>query len=251
MISDFSKFKKIDAHSHIGKFGSPFDVDFDAAMLKDQMAEYNIEKTILCPAAASLNAELLETFRQMPGQVIPLYWVNANLGQPAYDDLERYLRDFGFAGVKMQPLFDGFTADSPMVDPVMEIARKYHKPVFIHCGHPPFSLPWQIGLLAERHPDLPIVMIHMGHGHGVYIDGSITMAKKFDNLYLEVSGMPMGCQIKNAYENVGSERIMFGIDSPFHHPSVEIQRVLSCGLTDSQLEDVFYNNAKRFMDSFN
>ena len=33
MISDFSKFKKIDAHSHIGKFGSPFDVDFDAAML--------------------------------------------------------------------------------------------------------------------------------------------------------------------------------------------------------------------------
>jgi hypothetical protein len=44
---------------------------------------------------------------------------------------------------------------------------------------------------------------------------------------------------------------MFGIDSPFHHPSVEIQRVLSCGLTDSQLEDVFYNNAKRFMDSFN
>ena len=47
MISDFAKFKKIDAHSHIGKFGSPFDVDFDDAMLKEQMAEYNIEKTIL------------------------------------------------------------------------------------------------------------------------------------------------------------------------------------------------------------
>ena len=247
MKSDFAKFKKIDAHSHIGKFGSPFDVNFDAAMLREQMAEYSIEKTIFCPAAASLNAELLSVWKQMPGQVIPLYWVNANLGQPAYDDLEHYLRDLGFAGVKMQPLFDGFTADSPMVDPVMEIARKYHKPVFIHCGHPPFSLPWQIGLLAERHPDIPIVMIHMGHGHGVYIDGSITMAKKFGNLYLEVSGMPMGCQIKNAYLTVGSERVMFGIDSPFHHPSVEIQRVMSCGLNDSQLEDVFYNNAAKFM----
>ena len=66
MISDFTKFKKIDAHSHIGKFGSPFDVNFDDAMLKEQMAEYNIEKTILCPAAASLNAELLETYRRMP-----------------------------------------------------------------------------------------------------------------------------------------------------------------------------------------
>ena len=59
--------------------------------------------------------------------------------------------------------------------------------------------------------------------------------------------MPMGCQIKNAYETVGSGRVMFGIDSPFHHPTVEIQRVLSCGLSDAQLEDVFYNNAARFM----
>ena len=119
--------------------------------------------------------------------------------------------------------------------------------MFIHCGHPPYSLPWQIALLAERHPHVPMVMLHMGHGHGVYIDGAIKMAQKFDNLFLETSGMPMGCQVKNAYENVGSERVMFGIDSPFHHPTVEIQRILSCGLNDAQLEDVFYNNAARLM----
>ena len=73
------------------------------------------------------------------------------------------------------------------------------------------------------------------------------ITKKYDNLFLEVSGMPMGCQIKNAYETVGSERVMFGIDSPFHHPSAEIQRVHSCGLPASALEDVFYNNAAKFM----
>ena len=65
----------------------------------------------------------------------------------------------------------------------------------------------QIGLLAERHPHVPTVMIHMGHGHGVYIEGSLNMAYKYDNLFLEVSGMPMGCQIKNAYDTVGSERV--------------------------------------------
>jgi predicted TIM-barrel fold metal-dependent hydrolase len=59
--------------------------------------------------------------------------------------------------------------------------------------------------------------------------------------------MPMGCQIKNAYETVGEDRVMFGIDSPFHHPSVEIQRVLSCGLDEEGLENVFYNNAAKFM----
>lgn len=247
MESLFSRVKKIDAHSHIGKFGSPFYIDFDEERLLAQMEEYNIEKTILCPAGCHLNEEVTAVYRHHPDRIIPLCWVNANEGQQGYDMLEHYLRDDNFAGVKMQPLFDAFTADSPLVDPIMELAEQYKKPVFIHCGHPPYSLPWQIGLLAERHPNVPVVMIHMGHGHGVYIEGSLNMAYKYENLFLEVSGMPMGCQIKNAYETVGHERVMFGIDSPFHHPSVEIQRVNTCGLTDSQLEDVFYNNAYKFM----
>lgn len=39
---------------------------------------------------------------------------------------------------------------------------------------------------------------------------------------------------------VGSER-----DFPFHHPSVEIQKVLTCGLPEEVQEDVFYNNVKK------
>ena len=176
MDNHYNHFKKIDAHSHIGKFGSPFNIDFDLQRLTEQMEAYNIEKTILCPAGCHLNEELKTAYQAAPDKIIPLCWVNANEGQEAYDMLEHYLRDENFAGVKMQPLFDAFTADSPMVDPIMELAEAYKKPVFIHCGHPPFSLPWQIGLLAERHPHVPTVMIHMGHGHGVYIDGSLRNA---------------------------------------------------------------------------
>ena len=97
----FADFRKIDAHSHIGHFGAPFNVNFDVKLLSAQMAEYSIEKTILCPAGATLNAELLDAWRQLPEAIIPLYWINANLGQTAYEDLEHYLRDHNFAGVKM------------------------------------------------------------------------------------------------------------------------------------------------------
>ena len=45
ITSDFSKFKKIDAHSHIGTFGSPFNIHFNADLLLKQMEEFNIEKT--------------------------------------------------------------------------------------------------------------------------------------------------------------------------------------------------------------
>ena len=70
------------------------------------------------------------------------------------------------------------------------------------------------------------------------------MAKRFPNIYLEMSGMPMGVKIRQAYEEVGHDRIMFGTDYPFHHPSVEIQKVLTCGLDEAAMQDVFYNNAK-------
>ena len=131
MDNHYNHFKKIDAHSHIGKFGSPFNIDFDLSRLTEQMEEYNIEKTILCPAGCHLNKELKEAYQAAPDKIIPLCWVNANEGQEAYDMLEHYLRDENFAGVKMQPLFDAFTADSPMVDPIMEIAEAYKKPVFM------------------------------------------------------------------------------------------------------------------------
>ena len=243
----FTKFRKIDAHSHIGSFGSPFHINFNEESLLEQMNAFHIEKTILCACDCHSTEDVNVIYKKHPEKIIPLVWVNASESKPAYDMLEHYLRDENFAGVKMQPLFDGFTADAPCVDPIMEIARQYKKPVFIHCGHPPFSLPWQIGLLAKRYPDIPIVMIHMGHGHGVYIEGAVNTALQYENLYLECSGMPMGSWIKLAYEQVGSDRIMFGIDSPFHDPSVEIQRVMTCGLPDDALENVFYHNAAKLM----
>ena len=104
-----------------------------------------------------------------------------------------------------------------------------------------------LALLAERFPEVKTVMIHMGHGHGVYIDAALKMAKRFPNIYLEMSGMPMGVKIRQAYEEVGHDRIMFGTDYPFHHPSVEIQKVLTRGLDEAAMQDVFYNNAKKLL----
>ena len=238
--------KKIDAHTHIGNFGGWAGVSFTKEKLIEQMDEFEIEKTFLCPSNFQNNDDVVDAVQTYPDRIVPFVWVN-----PALDNvekkLEKYINQEGFKGIKMQPLFDSFVADDPVVYPVMDFAGEYDIPVFIHCGHPPFSLPWSIALLAEQYPDVKVTMIHMGHGHGVYIDASLKMARRYNNLYLEMSGMPMGSKIKEAYETVGSDRIMFGIDSPFHHPTVEIQKVLSCGLDEKAQEDVFYNNAKKLL----
>lgn len=238
--------KKIDAHSHIGDFGGWAGVAFTKEKLIEQMRKYDIEKTFLTGASFRGNAVVADAFQSYPDKVVPFVWINPML-DPVEKKLDQYINQEGFAGIKMQPLFDSFVADDPIVYPVMDFARAYDVPVFIHCGHPPYSLPWSIALLAEQYSDVKVTMIHMGHGHGVYIDASIKMAKRYSNLYLEMSGMPMGCKIKEAYETVGGDRIMFGIDAPFHHPTVEIQKVLTCGLDEKAQQDVFYNNAKKLL----
>ena len=217
--------KIIDAHAHIGYIGGWADVGITEEGLIAQMDEYNIEKTALCNEDNDLT---LSVMKRHPGRIIGCVYVNP-LNQKTVDDMDKYI-EAGFAAVKLNPLRHAYCADAEIIDAVMEKAKKYNIPVCIHSGHPPYSLPWQVGLLAERHPDVKLMMIHMGHGHGVYIDAAIKMALRYPNIYLEMSGMPMPSKIREAYERVGADRIMFGTDTPFHHPTVEMQKVITSGL---------------------
>jgi predicted TIM-barrel fold metal-dependent hydrolase len=238
--------KKIDAHAHakVGYPGSWRNSSVSPKELIEQMDEYEIEKTVL---SAIQNEETRKAVEQFPDRLIGIVWVNPHEGEKAVKEIYDYINKYNFKGIKLQPLAHAFVANEPIVYPIAKAAEDLDVPLFIHCGHPPYSLPWSIAQLAEVFPKVKIVMVHMGHGHGVYIQASIDMAKKFSNLYLETSGMPMHTKIKEAYEEVGSDRVMFGTDIPLHHPSVEIQRVMVSGLNDNQLEDVFYNNIKKIL----
>lgn len=239
--------KKIDAHAHIGKFGGWAKVEIDADNLIKQMDTYEIEKTILCSTGSTDNEETLKACKKYADRFLGLVFTNPCEGQSAIDKIYHYVQKEDFRGIKLHPLQHAYVADDELLDPIMQTAEALKLPVFIHCGHPPYSLPWSIALLAERFPNVKVVMIHMGHGHGVYIDASLKMAKRYSNLYLEMSGMPMNSKIKQAYDEVGNDRIMFGTDAPFHHPTIEMQKVFTSGLDEKGMEAVFYHNAAKLM----
>ena len=243
MLERMKSFKKIDAHSHIGFFGGWSIVGITAEEMIAQMNEYNVEKTIISTYPAK---ESIEAADKYPDRLIGAVWVNPN--EPsAIETIKDAVKNHGFKAVKLHPLFHSYMPNDECVFPVAEIAGELDIPLMIHTGHPPYSLPWSVAQLADIYPEVKMVMIHMGHGNGMYIQAAIDMAKKYPNLYMETSGMPMHTKIKEAYEDVGADRIMWGLDAPFHHPTVEMQRTIVSGLTDCQLEDVFYNNAKNLL----
>ena len=233
--------KQIDAHAHIGHIGGWANVGITEEGLIRQMDEFDIEKTALCCEDNSITFKAMEDH---PGRIIGCIYVNPQKPR-AEETIDEYAEK-GFSAIKLNPLRHAYCADGDVVFPIMEKAKTLGLPVCIHSGHPPYSLPWQIGLLAEKYPDVKIMMIHMGHGHGVYIDAALKMARKYPNIYLEMSGMPMPSKILEAYETVGKDRIMFGTDTPFHHPSVEIQKVLVSGADEEGLQRIFYDNARDF-----
>ena len=164
--------KKIDAHAHLGYIGGWANVKMDADELISLMDTYEIETTMICVLD---NEEAYKAMQKYPGRIEGCVYVNP-LEPNCLDLIDKYVK-LGFKAIKLQPLRHAYCADSEIVDPVLDKGEEYGIPVCIHSGHPPYSLPWQIGLLAQRHPNCKVLMIHMGHGHGVYIDAALKMAR--------------------------------------------------------------------------
>ena len=228
----------IDAHAHLGDFPL-FGESLDVARLLKIMDEYSIERSVV---SALPNTLTLEAVRKYPDMISGLVRVNP-FDNEAGELIDKAVGDWDFKGVKMNPLFNNFLPDSKIVHPVMEAAGRNRVPVLIHCGHPPWSLPWSFERLADRFPDVKIVMAHMGHGHIVYINGALDVAEDYGNIVVDTAGMTMHSKIREAVERLGEDRVMYGSDMPLGHPAWEIPKVKISGLSEEKLRKVLHDNA--------
>lgn len=232
--------KKIDLHTHIGEFGGWANVSLTPNQLIESMRSYNVERSAVY---FTDNALVRKAVRRYPKKLVGVVWPDPR-EKGSSKLVKEALTNWGFKAVKLHPLFQAFLPNDEIVHPIVEEARKAGAPVLIHTGHSPFSLPWSVGELAENFRDVKIVMLHMGDGHGLYIQGAINTAKRYDNIYLETSAMPMATKIKEAVNSIGVERVMYGSDIPFGNPAVEILKMSSVDFTASEFEHLFYLNAK-------
>ena len=231
----------IDSHTHLGDFPL-FNVSLNADEMISIMNQYKIRRSVV----SSLPNEItLNAVKQYPDKLVGLVWINPYDGHKAVKHIDRAINRWGFKGIKMHPLLDAYLPDQDIVYPIMDQARKHRIPLLFHCGHPPWSLPWHFGNLADVYPDTTIILGHMGHGHIVYINAAIEVAKKHENIILETSAMPMHSKIREAVAKVGVDRVMYGSDTPFGHPAFEVKKVEVAGLTKKQLHLVLEENARK------
>ena len=231
----------IDSHTHLGDFPL-FNVSLNSDEMVHIMKECEVNR---CLVSSLPNGLTLAAVKKYPEELLGMIWINPHEGARAAAQLDEAITKWDFKGIKMHPLIDAYLPDSDIVHPIMERARKHDVPVLFHCGHPPWSLPWHFANLADLYPDVTIILGHMGHGHIVYINAAIEIAKKHENIILETSAMPMHSKIKEAVVEVDEQRVIYGSDMPFGHPAFEIRKVQVAGLTRKQLRLVLEQNTRR------
>lgn len=178
------------------------------------------------------NKETLRIWKEHPDRWIPLVIVGPRDGKLAVELIQKYAEEYGWKGVKIHPSTNMFRVDNDwLMDPIMEACRKYNMFIQIHSNRDMFADPIMIGTLASKHPDVRVLMAHIGNSVGhAWID-AIDQVRKNPNLYLDTAAsMNSNYTIPLVIENCGCEHLFFGSDLPYANFAPEIEKIFCCDM---------------------
>ena len=189
------------------------------------------------------------------GKDLPsLHWVEDEIKKGKIDFLGEILTQYY-----------GVSSSDSLLFPYYALAEKYKLPVGIHTGgagpdHGSPNFKMELGnplLLENMLNEFPQLKVWIMHGGDQYYREAITIMKKFDRVYTDISVLSNPdivpaerfSLIMKAFMEAGLEdRLMFGTDNG------DIEKVIAAVealefLTELQKKKVFYKNAERFFQT--
>jgi len=140
------------------------------------------------------------------------------------EDLEHGHRELGLKGIKLMPMYAGFRPDDEHIDALWSYAGEHGLPVLLHTGTTFVSqaplectLPRHLDAVAIRHPQVKIIMAHLGHP---YEGECVAVIRKHANVFADVSALHYRpWQLYNSLMLVQEygvwDKVLFGSDYPF------------------------------------
>jgi len=147
---------------------------------------------------------------------------------PTQDGWENEMRvghqELGLRGIKLLPMYAGFRPDDERLSPLWQYSARHNLPVLLHTGttfiaQAPLecTLPRHLDQVAIRHPEVKIIMAHLGHP---FEGECIVVARKHPNVFADISALHYRpWQLYNslmlAQEYGIWHKLLFGTDYPF------------------------------------
>ncbi|HCN28442.1 MAG TPA: amidohydrolase [Verrucomicrobiales bacterium] len=132
--------------------------------------------------------------------------------------------ELGLRGIKLLPMYAGFSPDDPALEPLWNYAEANGLPVLLHMGTTfiaqaplALTLPRLIEPVALRHPGVKIILAHLGHP---YEGECIVTIRKHENVFADVSALhyrpwQFYHSLMLAQEYGVWHKLLFGTDFPF------------------------------------
>lgn len=128
---------------------------------------------------------------------------------------------------------------------ILSLAGEYEMVVSFHN-----MTDWQeeTDKMIRENPKVRFVAAHPGQ-KADYLR-HIERMKKYDNLYLDLSGTGLFRygMLKHGVKEVGADRLIFGTDYPITNPRMYLQAVLGEHISDNDRKKIFALNAKQLLD---
>lgn len=197
------------------------------------MDRYGIDLAIIqSRGIGGSNEDVAAAVKRHPNRLVglfrPSYDLNDRGKQSTLDyealarDLEYWVDDLGLKGMGEVRIgrFTSHSAPEKIADdltPLMRVLAPRKLPVMFLTAWTQFGsalyhgMPLFIDDLAERFPELPIIITKMGRGYDALFEMCLLVAYKHENVYLDtVQTRPD--HLARAIAEIGAERVMFGTD---------------------------------------
>lgn len=140
---------------------------------------------------------------EYPEKVVVFSGIDPRRGQNGLALLEKSFQEYGFKGLKLYPPC-GFEIDDSCVFDYYQVCSDYNVPVLIHTGPSENTMcvsrnfPASIKKAASQFPKLTFILAHAGI---LYFEDGFRLAKKYSNIYVDISGFQKELNRKGYIKN--------------------------------------------------
>ena len=152
-------------------------------------------------------------------------FMSLDLAEPGWEtELRRGHQELGLRGVKLMPMYAGFSPCDPAIGSFWQYVQQHHLPVLLHTGttfisQAPirFTLPQLLDDVAIRYPEAKAILAHLGHP---YEGECIAVVRKHPNLFTDISALyyrpwQLYHSLMLVQEYGVWDKLLFGTDYPF------------------------------------
>lgn len=176
-------------------------------------------------------------------------------------ELREYLQAGIVRGLKFYPGYEPYYPNEPVMRPAVELAVEFGVPLMIHSGDTftpqgriKYSHPLHVDDLAVDHPDLKIVICHLGNP---WLRDCMEVVYKNANVYADISGLVLG-KFSDRFElymqrqlqdmllfGVNPEKVLYGTDWPIASMETYLEFVRDLNITEADRRHIMWDNAAK------